>query len=887
MQPATPVKKVRKRRMEMADVELDAGGFDPSALDVPELSEKRIVELGAGVHKAHDMVPRDVTCTRMLPLPGPNAVKVTDAALLETLAPPASRGPKGSRQGPRAAQAFAATTGEDTRLTLRAMYRRWHATGLRSHEELATNLVVNLADVVHTERVLADELDDGPAAKGDVMRAAAELPMLGRYLLRLATLDGLAMRALFCTEGPNDANEIKTVNSRAALVAKLRLLVREQESEKAAQTSEGVKGLGGCSPVAEIAKALHTRRREDLVRWSGTTALLLASVAHMHKTLLRFAAAEAEERRRDRSPSPMLSPTLSSATLGTPDAKPKRMGRRKSVADLSATLNTSHNSSDEPQVTTLTLTHTLRYEAAPAARAALQNALISLESGTKVDAPPLLLYTVAASLDEVDEQLHAMPAAAASATAAKDKQAPPRPVYGQQPSEAQVKAEKAAEKCAAFDWADNECCNVTLVVHAPSNAIVPLAPFAICRAAGDLIQASTGAAGTSPSGSTAPSDFPGGSFASRRVSSQAAAATPAAADRLSPIALPLGDLTIVDVNVAKRRILATFAPIPAEQLVEFHNFFDGVLVDARKADQVASSIHGRLAQTFVRPHHCARHTQQRFAFFCNNCRAFICATCRAERHAHHSTTALAAFCAEVKYGLQPKRDIIERRLDCLQHLYDGVVVEEQRMHELVDKSINDVLERVRARQRALHDDADARCADQRRRIDAECQLCEADRKQLDGALAVVQGARHGDVKPVPTVKTHELSIVRDALGPRLPVKALKLLVKVLMWSNPSQYLTQQIYPPLGSAAAAGGAASPGSPSLTDTAPASPRGKPPPAPNANTTVATVASASLSASTSKEGTSSSSSFTPKRVQRRIAASGQTVAGSGAAAVATSAK
>jgi hypothetical protein len=392
-----------------------------------------------------------------------------------------------------------------------------------------------------------------------------------------------------------------------------------------------------------------------------------------------------------------------------------------------------------------------------------------------------------------------------------------------------TKSERAQILCDGYDRDEGllQASRVTIVVLAPLDAFVPLAPFLFSAtergtcakrlsSQANALAASTlgfpddsasvlsGGSGSflpakAVAGAGGASSRRGAASIGRRMSVLSMVTPrPTATAPMSPAVLPpRATLRFEAFDPAQQKLVFRVGtPRPPVDPGDLSLFLDTALADAVKADQVASKLHTRLALRFVRPHHCRRHTAQKFAFFCRTCRQFICRACRGERHAHHDTVAHASFCADEVNDLAKKRALVLKRLLVLRRIRDELPNDEGRMHATVDGAIDDVVERLEERRRALHADANARIRAAANALQMERETWAREEETVLGALAIIAEAKAGRVAAVPANPPRVPSTLKDGVSSlRLPTKELKLLARVLRWSNPSQYLTSAIYPP--------------------------------------------------------------------------------------------
>jgi hypothetical protein len=887
-------KKPRKRPMELGDVPMDAVDlFDTSALGIPELSEGRLLELASALHALEGEVAPDVTVSNAIPLPSaPPLVKTNDQLLLELLgvAQPGSQIMPGKpKQAVKraAVQQFSAAARHDLTLSLRAVYRKLHAAGLRSHEEIAVHLGVNIAEIIHTEEVFelpgigTVAASRGPArassppaipttgpALGEpaaaasasahslavpsgasntrpmsptalsirrqssmnlggpspIQRATEALSPLAVTLLRTWTTDGAALRRYFSfrssvhgnTAGTNlqasllSSRNLNDLERRQALTDRLRELIRERDGSNRAAP-------GQFDMQTDISRAVHVRDREALARWSGTIATLLASIDHIHRQLYPEYVAGLS------APKPPETP-LKSSTPGAKDAASTAKGAKnlKSPDPLGKpkrTLSASKQSASNPlsldatqqKTTNVICVHTLQYPDEEKARFAMERALATLEPGVSIIDAPLLLPFRVTTTDVANPPLQRL-----------EKHVEEDPEFGEN-KQPRTKADRARVLCDGYDRSVPQARRITLVVIAPVESFVPLAPFAFSATDAASQQAQQRSRRLSVannegddtisviSGTISASNVAGDTLRSRAPSGRKPSGSPARFNRLprsnstaphlppslSPAVFPQTTLRLESIDVAEQKLVFTVGQRrPATDGSDMTLFFDSVIADTLKADQVASKIHNRLTARFVRPHHCHRHTAQRFAYFCDTCRAFICRACRGERHAHHKLIPHAGFCMDESAKLNPKRAMVLLRLNVLQQLRAELAEDEGKMHALVDSAIDDVKDRLDTRRRALHADANDRAAAFEAEVHSELAKWQEEKREVEAILATVAQARAGHVTSVPSIPKKITATIRDpCVALRLPAKELRLLASVLSWSNPSQYLTNACYPP--------------------------------------------------------------------------------------------
>jgi hypothetical protein len=681
----------KKRNMDIADV--DVSGVErmsDSVVAVPQLTEDRINELDEAMYNLRGAAQCSCRTDANDILPKASRVATQPSqTLFEALAAPTDLPPSAAKGGrsPRravASQAFAVTAMEELQLTLQAYYKVQHGrNGLRAHEELAVNVGVNVADIIHLEGSIAAQIKLAAAeATHQLHGVIGRLPPLSLFMMHLFAINTGPLKTLLDEKADDDESsaaaptKAQRDDPRSELMAKLRVIMMQDaggEKEDARPMAE---------MMAEISGAAQLKRVDLLSKWCGCTSVVLATMARMHEI------------------APQVSPM----------------------------------DPETGEMQEATFYHTVSYADGELARAAVERLVSTVPLGGVLDMPVLLRCRCLKEGVSVDELVTKL-----AETEEFDDTYDPDTAAGQSA------AQRAAKMCANYDRTTAAACDLHFELLGCRSNAASLAPFAIGTAGVDAV-----------------------------------------------IMKPC-TMTFVSFTAAENRLVFEIAP--AEITVNTSVFFDTVLGDARKADLVASTIHNRLSSQFIRPHHCHRHTAQKYSHFCRDCGAFICLACLKELHAFHDVVPHAPFCADEMVRHSDKKAIVLRRLERLKELRADMVVQGDKMHTVVDAAVVDVEARIRVRQQLLHADTDVRAAKHVTDLDAEIELCRADEEKIAAAMAVVEEIRRGAVVPRPSVKLHDPDHIRNGLHLRLPTTEFQQLVRVLTWSNASQYLTHRVYPP--------------------------------------------------------------------------------------------
>ena len=651
-------------------------------------------------------------------------------------------------------------------LRLMAFYRTVHGQSLRVHEELSRNLGLNIGDLVVAEEIIARKFADIiPDA------AAAQLSPVCYLVLFLYFLDepqvtalGGALSSILLPGSAGGSTQLL----RALLTKSVREFVArtavhaERGGHSASTDSSADKAAAfaiGSKVLSEFRLCLQSKNGDYLLnKWAGTAAIFIATIDSLSRSGLDWAS------------------KLNSDVVD-------------GLGNLTVRATVSYNTPEDAVAGMRSILVSQQYEGAPISLPALTPFTASLLVVPKK--PQTVLRR-----KEVPPPDSAAQAAAAQAAAGAE--APPPPTWDER-----IRSQ--------FEGWHLVLTPTEGGVDAPGSAD-PLGTRPLSQGSARPPSQAT----TRPSSKSSKKEVFTREMEVAYINSLPSSViielcvTPSQLGKLCPLFMfspsreeeefvipPLKQISVSSFSPEQLKINATFSePDRSDAIVgQLSSFIDRVLGDAKKASMSSGKICTRLMSQFVPPHHCHRHPVLRYAFFCSRCRKFICASCTNESHSGHPVEPISSFCMNEALRLEPKAIQLSHRVGALKQILATLDRNTERMKQLVDDSVNDVLLRINSRRQLLHQDSEERAQVQLRLLRQERVALDSAVDRINHAKYVVQQVSSGCVTAIPSVKPLLSRQVVDQLHPRLPTEQLKRLVRVLTWSNPSKYLTQFIYPP--------------------------------------------------------------------------------------------
>eukprot|EP00760_Papus_ankaliazontas_P036654 PhM_4_TR8369/c0_g1_i1/m.14570 len=250
----------------------------------------------------------------------------------------------------------------------------------------------------------------------------------------------------------------------------------------------------------------------------------------------------------------------------------------------------------------------------------------------------------------------------------------------------------------------------------------------------------------------------------------------------------------------------------------------GKLVDSTVHDVVnASAVSAHLCKTlkgmWTQPYHCPRHKIQRLTAYCHTENVFVCEACVRESHGTHKETVqyIDMFVAHENTRIAPKIKTVEMRIKCLEDVRNYANPRRDELHRHIDDKLDSILDVLKARQKALHDDIDARAASQVAAFEVSARDCRRDMTKIQLALDTLTAFTHRNVALAPkdegigafargditqaefvqhtTFKIHAPRQILDQLSCHLAYDALMKKIRRWDWHSFTKHFPGKLFPP--------------------------------------------------------------------------------------------